>query len=399
MENAENRPGGTSLLGVMIPIFSIFFCMGFVDLVGIASNYVKNDLGLSDSMANMFPSMVFFWFLILGIPSGLLMNRIGRKNTVVVSMVLTVLAVIVPIFAHSFIAILLAFSLLGISNAVMQTSINPLVSNVISPQHLASTLTFGQFIHAICSALAPIFCVWGAMAVIPSFGLGWRILFPIYAVIGIISTILIARVKIKEEQPDKVSGFRECFSLLGDGFVFLCFCGIICHVGIDVGTNTTAPRILMERLALPLSEAGYATTVYFMFRLVSCLLGAGLLRKVPAKIFFIGGVLLAGAGVLILCFAHSKGMLYAGIGLIALGNSNLFSVIFAQCLNRRPSEGNELSGLMITGLIGGTIFPLAMGIAADMTGSQNGAMAVMFIGVIFLFIYSFWIRSGNVEHS
>lgn len=398
MANEVNQESRNSLLGVMIPIFSVFFCMGFVDLVGIASNYVKDDLNLSDSLANTFPSMVFFWFLILGIPSGLLMNKIGRKKTVVVSMVLTVLAVIVPIFAHSFSAILLAFSLLGISNAIMQTSINPLVSNVISPQHLASTLTFGQFIHAICSALAPIFCAWGAAAIIPNLGMGWRILFPIYAVLGIISTILIARVQIKEEKPDKVSGFRECFRLLGDGFVFLCFLGIICHVGIDVGTNTTAPRILMERLGIPLSEAGYATTVYFMFRLVSCLCGAGLLRKVPAKIFFIGGVLLAGAGVLLLCFAASKTMLYAGIGLIALGNSNLFSVIFAQCLNRRPSEGNELSGLMITGLIGGTIFPLAMGIATDMVSSQIGALAVMFIGVIFLFIYSFWIKSGNVSN-
>ena len=65
----------------LIPVMLAFFAMGFVDLVGIASNYLKADLGLSDSEANIFPSLVFFWFLIFSVPTGMLMNRIGRKKT------------------------------------------------------------------------------------------------------------------------------------------------------------------------------------------------------------------------------------------------------------------------------------------------------------------------------
>ena len=67
----------------------VFFTMGFVDLVGIASNYVKLDLGLTDSEANIFPSLVFFWFLIFSVPTGMLMNKIGRKKTVMLSLVVT----------------------------------------------------------------------------------------------------------------------------------------------------------------------------------------------------------------------------------------------------------------------------------------------------------------------
>ena len=67
----------------LVPIMLCFFAMGFVDLVGIASNYVKADLDLSDSQANIFPSLVFFWFLIFSVPTGLLMNRIGQKRTAV----------------------------------------------------------------------------------------------------------------------------------------------------------------------------------------------------------------------------------------------------------------------------------------------------------------------------
>ena len=71
-----------NLLWVMVPIMLTYFTMGFVDLVGIASNYLKVDLGLSDSEANLFPSIVFFWFLIFAVPTGILMSRIGRKKTV-----------------------------------------------------------------------------------------------------------------------------------------------------------------------------------------------------------------------------------------------------------------------------------------------------------------------------
>ena len=175
-------------LSFMIPLMLCFFCMGFVDLVGIASNYVKEDLGLNDSTANIFPSLVFFWFLIFSVPTGMLMNRIGRKKTVLLSLAVTVLSLFIPLFGKSFGVMLVSFSLLGIGNALMQTSLNPLVSSVIGGKNLASTLTFGQFIKAIASFLAPYLAMWGATQVIPSFGLDWRVLFAIYFIVGLIAT-------------------------------------------------------------------------------------------------------------------------------------------------------------------------------------------------------------------
>lgn len=68
--------------------------------------------------------------------------------------------------------------------------------------------------------------------------------------------MLLGLTPIEEEKPDKASGFKACFSLLGKPFILLSFIGIMCHVGIDVGTNTTAPKILMERLDMTLAEAG-----------------------------------------------------------------------------------------------------------------------------------------------
>ena len=138
----------------LLPVMLCFFTMGFVDIVGIASNYVQSDLGLTDSQANIMPSLVFFWFLIFSVPTGMLMNKIGRKRTVLLSIIVTVLSLALPIFGNSYPLMLIAFSLLGIGNALMQTSLNPLVSNIVTG-NLSSTLTFGQFVKAIASFLAP----------------------------------------------------------------------------------------------------------------------------------------------------------------------------------------------------------------------------------------------------
>ena len=375
----------------MVPVMLCFFAMGFVDLVGTASNYVQKDLGLTDSQANLFPSLVFFWFLIFSVPTGMLMNRIGRKNTVLISLIVTAVSLFIPAFGDSYAVMLVSFSLLGIGNAIMQTSLNPLVSNLISGDKLASTLTFGQFVKAIASFLAPIIAAWGATTMMPTFGLGWRALFVIYAVIGFLSISLLAATPIDEEKPDKATGIGECLRMLGKPFIFLCFLGIVCHVGIDVGTNTTAPKIIMERLGLPLEEAGFATSVYFIFRTAGCFLGAFILRTMSPKLFFAVSVAMMLAGMVILFVCDTLAPLYVGIGLIGFGNSNIFSVVFSQALMYTPNERNEVSGLMIMGLFGGTVFPLAMGYAADAIG-QAGAVAVMTVGVIYLMYYTLKIR-------
>ena len=378
--------------GKLIPVMLCFFAMGFVDLVGIASNYVKADLRLTDSQANIFPSLVFFWFLIFSVPTGMLMNRIGRKNTVLLSLVVTALSLLLPLFGDSYGLMLFSFSLLGIGNALMQTSLNPLLSNIISGERLASSLTFGQFVKAIASFLAPYIAMWGATQTMPTFGLGWRVLFPVYMVVAVSAILWLSSTHIEEEKTDQASGFADCLRLLGRPFILLCFLGIVCHVGIDVGTNTTAPKLLMERVGLTLDEAGFATSLYFIFRTAGCLMGTFILQHLSARRFLgisVMCMLVAMAGLLV---SNEHHIIYVCIALIGFGNSNVFPIIFAQALTAVPDKKNEVSGLMIMGLFGGTIFPLLMGMASDVVG-QSGAVAVMTIGVLYLIAYTLRMKS------
>lgn len=369
----------------LIPVLFAFFCMGFVDLVGAATNYVKADFELTDTLANIFPSLVFFWFLIFSVPTGMLMNRIGRRKTVLFSLIITVLSLAIPLVNYSFYTMLISFSLLGIGNTLMQVSINPLLSNIVSGKKLASSLTLGQFVKAIASFVAPLIAAWAAAS------LGdWKYLFPIFTLIAIIATLWLGFTQIKESDTESKSSstFAQCFALLGDKIILLSFLGIMCHVGIDVGVNVTAPKILIERLGMPLDSAVFATSIYFLFRTIGCFAGTFLLARFAAKKIFIVSVVLMLLSMIGL-FSFSKlSLIYLSIALVGLGNSNIFPVILSQAMLYKPDKKNEVSGLMIMGLFGGTIFPLFMGLLSDSMNSQTGALIVISVGVVYLTFFS-----------
>ena len=381
----------------LIPVMLCFFAMGFVDMVGIASNYVKADLDLSDTMANTLPSLVFLWFLIFSIPTSLLMNKIGRKNTVLLSLLLTLAAMVVPVFTLDFTMLLLSFSLLGIGNAIMQTSLNPLVDSVMNGGASASTLTFGQFIKSIASFLAPIIASWGATT--NAFGFGWRAIYPIYLCVGILTTLLLFGTKITDPSKSPLKGETSCagssplrggwvgsFALLRDPFILLCFLAIICHVGIDVGTSITAPKILMERTGIGLNEAAIIGTIYFVAKAAGSFSGSFIMNYVKDWTFLLLSVLMMVLSALGLVFGESTTVIYASVALMGFGNGNPFSIVFARALQAVPDKKNEVSGLLIMGIFGGTIFPLLMGFASDAFG-QTGAVAVISLGIIYLLAF------------
>ena len=383
----------TTSIAKLVPIMLAFFAMGFVDMVGTATNYAKADFALSDTVANFLPTMVFFWFLIVSVPTSMIMNRIGKRNTVLLSLAVTSVSLVLPLISYNFSIMLISFCLLGIGNTLMQVSLNPLVSLITTNERLASTLTFGQFVKAIASFITPILASWAAV----KFG-DWKLVFPIFAAFSILATLLLWGTKVPENiTGNKSAGFLQCLGLLGNGTVLLLFFGIVAHVGIDVGVNTCAPKIIMERTGLPLETAGKATSVYFLFRTIGCLSGSFILAKWKDSRFFAASVALMVLSMIGLGFGRNEFILYASLALVGFGNSNIFPIIFSRALLSRPDKTNEISGLMIMGLIGGSIFPLLMGIMSDALTSQIGSVIVISAGVIYLIFLSRVLLKKNIQ--
>lgn len=372
--NIQTGQPKTSVLQ-LAPILFGFFIMGFVDVVGIATNYVKKDFGLSDTLSNLLPMAVFLWFLIFSVPTGMLMNKIGRKRTVQLSMLVTGIGLLVPMISYTLPIVLSAFALLGIGNTLLQVALNPLLTNVVSKDKLTSSLTTGQFIKAVSSFLGPIIAAYAGT----QFG-NWQALFPIFAGITVLSFLWLSATPLQEGgRKENTSTIAECFALLGDRRIFLYFAGILTLVGIDVGLNVSGPRLLMERTGMELEQAGYVASLYFVFKTTGTFLGAILLAKWSARRFYLISAIGAVAAMVLLLFAHNAALVYVGVALAGFACANIFSILFSFAMQRMPERSNEVSGLLIMGVSGGAIFPLLMGLASDAAAAQWGAIAVLLV--------------------
>ena len=367
----------------VLPVMFGFFIMGFVDIVGIATNYVKADFaGMDDKVASLISLSCFLWFLILSIPTGMLMNRIGRKKTVLLSFAVTAVAMLIPILKYDFVCILVAFAMLGVGNTILQVALNPLVSSVVSSDKLTGTLTLGQFTKAVSSFLGPILA-----AMFAGSACGWKAVFPTYSIITFLAMVWLALSPIQEQMVERSEiSFGRTFSLLKDKYIVLFFVGILVLVGVDVGMGITFPKLLQERCSLPLEKAGLGNSVYFLARTVGAFLGGLILMKYPAGKFFTASSLVALAALVGLIFSKNLVTVLVFVALFGLGYANLFSIIFSISMLKVPQKTNEVSALLIVGVCGGAIIPPVLGVVTDSFGTQGAALVALTLAWLFMVV-------------
>jgi fucose permease len=373
----------TSLIFSLLPIFFGFFVMGFVDVVGISTNYVKDEFGLSEAMSGFLPSVVFIWFFLLSYPTAVVMNKIGRKNTVLTSMLVTIIGMFLPFIIFDKGTCYLAFAFLGIGNTILQVSLNPLVSNMFNGKALTSALTCGQVVKAGSSFCGPLIAIFSVNI------LGnWQNLFPIFGAITILSAVWLLATPIpKEEQAKTTTG--NPFKLLSDTKILLFFLGIVAVVGIDVGMNMISKKLLIERLAYNNETANLGASMYFICRTVGAFIGTFLLAIMSTRLYFRTNMLTALGLLLLLAFipVSSPVFVLGMIGAIGFTCSCIFAVIFSSAIQDKPEKTNEISGLMITGVVGGAIFPPLMTQSTLLfNGAQMGGLLVLSIAAIYLCI-------------
>ena len=374
----------------VLPVLFGFFVMGFCDVVGIATSYVKQDFGLSETVAGYIPSKVFIWFLLKTVPTARYKNRVRRKAMVQLSNIVTFVGMLIPFVHYSFASCMAGFVLLGVGNTMLQVSLNPLLTNVVSGARLTSMLTAGQVIKAVSSFCGPFIAAFAVSA----FG-EWRYLFPIFAAVTLLSMIWLMFTDVKRETVSSgTSSSGAVFSLLKDRTVLLLFLGIFFVVGVDVGTNTLAPKLLMERDGMSVDQAGLGSSLYFVCRTAGALTGSVLLARVRDVTYFRINILVAMAAIVALAFAGNTALIMVIIGCIGFFCSSIFSVIYSQAMKSRPDKANEISGLMIMGVSGGAVIPPVMGLLTDLIGNQTGSVIVIAVCMAYLTFCSFWLKKA-----
>ena len=371
----------------ILPVLFAFLVMGFGDVSGVVTSHVKEDFALSETIAGLIPMAIFVWFLILSAPTALMMNKMGRKNAVLLSCAVTFLGMIIPLFSYNLRSCLAACALLGIGNTIIQVALNPLLSDVVGGKgSLSSYISAGQVIKALSACSAPYLAL-GCASLLGS----WKYMFPAFAVFTVISAAWLLLTKIKELPAEGGASLGETLSLLGNGFILCCFFGIFTVVGLDVGTNVVIPKLLTERCGMDTDHAQLGITVYFICKTAGAFAGAFILGKMSDRSFFRVAMVIVAAAQAALFFAQGKVMILTFVGMIGFFSASVFSVIVGLGIEHMSGKANEVSGLMVMGIVGGGVVSLLMGLTADKMGSQAGSLAVIGVCVVYLVICAFFL--------
>lgn len=363
---------------MLIPILAGFFVMSFCDIIGTVMNQVKVECGLSDVAAGFLPSMIFVWFFFISLPTGVLCGRIGRKNAVLVSMAITVVAMFVPLAAgpSRWWLYAVSFALIGIGNTIIQAALPALMSNVVPSDKLTSRISLGQFFKAICAALTPVFVYLTATA------LGnWKLLFPLYGILTVVCAVWLMLTKIPDErraaQSSQISQttFVSCLRMLKNPYILAMTVGIFFSVGADVGFGCTIPEFLKTVYKMDVNRAGMGPTVYFVAKTIAAFVGAVVFAKISAAKCFpwaMGIGILATAGIY---FAPTPAVFLGCVFVAALMTANSFGMCMGLAIDREPSKANEITALMVMAIVGGAVVTPIIGFAQG----AMGALGILFV--------------------
>lgn len=380
-----------------LPVLFGFFVMGFCDIVGISSDYVQRTFNWSPMMTGFVPSMVFIWFLFLGIPIGNQMNKWGRKNTVLLSMVVTIVGMLLPLVIYDGITCMIAYALLGIGNAILQVSLNPLLSNVFTNNRLmTSSLTAGQVIKAISSLVGPEIVLFA----VAYFGEDkWYYCFPILGLITLLSAVWLLATPIQREKSSDTKqnlSISDTFALLKDKTILLLFLGIFFIVGVDVATNFISSKLMAERFDWTMEQVKFAPQVYFLSRTIGALLGVFLLARIAEMKYFRVNIVACIVSLLILIFVENDVVNLICIGAVGFFAASVFSIIYSMALQARPDKVNQISGLMITAIAGGGVVSPIIGFAIGTVGVIGGVFVTLFC-VLYLTYCAFGVKIKSNE--
>lgn len=354
----------------VIPILMSFFVMSFIDLVGTGVDELKKSAAVPSYVLQLIPFVAFIWFFILSVPVGIWQDKIGKKKVLIFGIVITALGLLIPLLGNTLSVILVAFSLLGIGNTILQVSANPLLVDVVPSERSSSFLSFSQFIKSIGSMVGPYVAAVIGPWLANAFGMGgegeWRFGLYLFAIVSILAALWLGSVQVEETVSEgKKASFASCMSLFGKRFITLMVLGIFLVVGIDVAMNSNIGTFLSQKIGMEEEASKYGKSMYFFAKMLGTFVGALLLTKLSARKFLVGSSWLSIFALVALAFTPNEIMAWVLIFIIGLGIANIFPLIFSITVGEFPDRSNEISGLMMMAISGGAVIPFLVGIAMD----------------------------------
>jgi len=368
----------------MLPVLMAFYVMGFPDIVGVATSYVKTEFGLTNTITQCLTILAFVWFALLSIPVGVFQDKHSKRITVMLGIVFIAAGMLAPIISYTFYGMMASFTLMGIGNAIIQVSANPLMQDVSPADKLSRNLTLSQFVKAIAGILGPIIATFCAT----HFG-NWTLVYCVYLAISILTIIWLRCTRIEETSNTGRASIGSTLKLLSDRKVALLVLGTFLMVGFDVGMNTNIPDYLKSSFHVSQEDGSRGISIYFAALAIGRFLSVMILNKIEGNRLLLYCVILS--IVAFISMYAMSGYMGGCIAIFCTGlfTATIFPLIFSAGLQYMPERANELSGLMIMSVCGGGIIPPVVGVISDMSNLMTGLVLLgLCLGyVVFLSVY------------
>ena len=371
---------------------------------------IINAFNLSLSMAAFLPFSFFLAYGVMSIPSGFLVEYIGEKKVMVIAFFISFLGALIFSINPNYLFYFLSLFLIGSGMAMLQVSINPLLRIIGGEKEFAFNSVLGQLFFGLASFISPLiysylitrlsvdglssnyFILFFKKITFPN--LRWVSLYWIFSIVSFLMSVILIFTNFpdkenpKQEKKEKLNNY---IVLIKNPIVILYFFGIFSYVGLEQGIANWISKFLEIYYSLDPQIMGAKIISYFWgLMTLGTFSGLFLLKIIDSRrilIFFTSASIIS---LLMSLFGPLKVSLFS-FPLIGFFISTMWSIIISLALNSVPKDHGAFSGILVSGIIGGAVFPLIIGILADFAGLKVG-MTLLLIPLLFILSIGFWSR-------
>ena len=381
---------------LMFFIMVIWFVISFVtNLIGPLMPTIISDFHLSLALAGFLPFSFFLAYGLISIPAGALVEARGPRTTLLAAFTLNLAGCLAISLYPSYAVVIAGLFVIGLGMAMLQVVINPLMRTTGGEQHFAFFAVMAQLVFGLASYVSPL--VYSALMRQPAAATRplvwvefyWAFVVVYLVLIAITAALRIPRLTLSEsERAGSVATYR---ALLGERTVQLFCLGIVAYVGTEQSLADWMSQFLSTYHHFsPAREGAHAVGLFWGLMSIGCVLGMVLLRLLDAKL-----VLGVFATLAIGCVAVAL-LGPAEVALLAFPATGFFlsvmwSIIFSLALNSVRAHHGAFSGILCTGILGGAVVPLLVGMLGDRIGLRL-AMLTVFATLGFILSIAFWAR-------
>ena len=382
----------------LIPFITVTALFGFFGfLTNMNSNLspkLEDLFRLNHAWANMVDASWFFAYLIFSIPSAKLIEAVGYKRTMVISLFVMTLGALLFIPAADFISFplfLTASFVLATGVTALQTSANPYVSILGSESTAPARLTLAQAFNSVGAAIAPVivvhFILTGSATVLTPAATAHTVVGPYVAIAIALFVIGFAIMFMhlpaitsasdvkppKPNEPEKKPAIAKTDEALKKPNIWsyshtvLGMVGIFFYVGIEIALATNAIKYFNSEGIFDAGLIALMASLYYLLIGAGRFIGTILMRWVKAQVLL---AILGFCGIALLLVAMFSSGAVAAWSLVfcGLANSIMYPTIFALGIAELGPLTSAGSGVITIGNVGGAVIPLLFGWAADKLG-------------------------------